>query len=409
MDNVILNISIDDIIPNNNHQYDQREIEKLAASIKQLGLLEPITVRPSNDKYELILGNKRYKAATMAGLKTIPAIVKKIDDNKIKDYLNLNNKTIDSQFLSKNMNTNSDVISLSKLSEEYERDELKMNNTQIDNNNIVQTPNNNQPAFGGRFFPSLEDEPTNMSFSDPISEPQQNNNFIDLTDINTESQQPVGQVAVMSTPTNNGNQILESIPQPPISTPFVENQSMPQMPIDNNIINLESLKQNNELITPSMNIDNNFQEVTNDFQPDLSQPINTFQMEQPVINPAMEPQGVQVQQSIEPQYNNQFNQTEVVTPMQPIMDSPIIEPMINQQIVENPMSNPVISQPIAPQQPVVEPIQSIIPEQPVQKDILPVINAIKSTTVSLESFGYTIRITDEDLPTSYKITIEVNK
>ena len=45
MDNVIQNIKIDDIIPNNNHKYDKREIGELSASIKQLGLLEPITVR----------------------------------------------------------------------------------------------------------------------------------------------------------------------------------------------------------------------------------------------------------------------------------------------------------------------------------------------------------------------------
>ena len=40
---------------------------------------------------------------------------------------------------------------------------------------------------------------------------------------------------------------------------------------------------------------------------------------------------------------------------------------------------------------------------------MPVINTLKAVGINLENFGYTIRITDEDLPTSYKITIEVDK
>ena len=155
MNNVIQNINIKDIVPNNNHhQYSNVEIEKLVSSIKKHGILEPITVRPKENKYELILGNKRYEAAIIAGLKTIPAIIKNIDDNEVKEYFSIEGDSLilNTPSILKSNQKNLDVINLSRLNEDYERDELKMNNNQFNNNSnqII----NNEPTFGGRFFPS---------------------------------------------------------------------------------------------------------------------------------------------------------------------------------------------------------------------------------------------------------------
>ena len=88
----------------------------------------------------------------------------------------------------------------------------------------------------------------------------------------------------------------------------------------------------------------------------------------------------------------------------------------NQGIPTNTTEPQMFQQPV---QQVVEPTQQVMPEINVQqpivenpvspKDVLPVINTLKAVGINLENFGYTIRITDEDLPTSYKITIEVEK
>ena len=68
MENVIQNILLEDIVPNNyKEQYNMNEIEELATSIKIHGVLEPIIVRPKDNKYELIIGNKRYHASIIAG------------------------------------------------------------------------------------------------------------------------------------------------------------------------------------------------------------------------------------------------------------------------------------------------------------------------------------------------------
>lgn len=61
--------------------FDQQALEELSASIKTLGLIQPITVREvSSGKYQIISGERRFRATKMAGLATIPAYVRSTDD-----------------------------------------------------------------------------------------------------------------------------------------------------------------------------------------------------------------------------------------------------------------------------------------------------------------------------------------
>ena len=77
-------IPIEDIIPNRFQpriNFDEKALNELAESIKQHGIIQPLVLRPLGDKYEIIAGERRYKAATIAGLSTVPGIVTEMDDN----------------------------------------------------------------------------------------------------------------------------------------------------------------------------------------------------------------------------------------------------------------------------------------------------------------------------------------
>lgn len=77
------NISPKIIKPNPNQprqQVDQEALEELVASISKHGLIQPIVVQAKGDEYELIAGERRWRAAREAGLKTIPALVRRADD-----------------------------------------------------------------------------------------------------------------------------------------------------------------------------------------------------------------------------------------------------------------------------------------------------------------------------------------
>lgn len=87
-------INVDDILPNRFQpriHFDEKELNELASSILKYGIIQPIVLRKINDKYEIIAGERRYKAACLAGLKTIPAIINNTDDNTSAEIALLEN------------------------------------------------------------------------------------------------------------------------------------------------------------------------------------------------------------------------------------------------------------------------------------------------------------------------------
>jgi ParB family chromosome partitioning protein len=63
--------------------FNDKSLKELAASIKENDVLEPIIVRPNNNGYQIVAGERRYRASKMAGKVTIPAVVREIADADI--------------------------------------------------------------------------------------------------------------------------------------------------------------------------------------------------------------------------------------------------------------------------------------------------------------------------------------
>lgn len=88
---VVENIDIKLIRPNSANprkQFDQEALEELAESIKLYGIIQPIVLVKKDDGYEIVAGERRYRAAKLAKLKEVPAIVKDLDD-KSKDMISM--------------------------------------------------------------------------------------------------------------------------------------------------------------------------------------------------------------------------------------------------------------------------------------------------------------------------------
>lgn len=60
--------------------FDQEKLQELAQSIAEFGLLEPVILRKKGDVYQLVAGERRVRASRLAGLKTIPALLRDYDD-----------------------------------------------------------------------------------------------------------------------------------------------------------------------------------------------------------------------------------------------------------------------------------------------------------------------------------------
>jgi ParB family transcriptional regulator, chromosome partitioning protein len=63
-------------------RFDEEGLGALADSIREVGLLQPVLVRPAGDGYELVAGERRWRAARRAGLQVIPAIVRQTEDRR---------------------------------------------------------------------------------------------------------------------------------------------------------------------------------------------------------------------------------------------------------------------------------------------------------------------------------------
>ena len=498
LDNVVQNINISTIIPPKEQLVLDNDVQKLIDSIRENGISEPLLLRPKNNKYEIIIGNKRYEIARILGLKTVPALVKEIDDEVVQQYKminsfdkknkvpkntkkdknnqsgkfinipnisnnqsqKINSKTnefvqnLDNNEYSNNLNMSnfssqqientydrinretkkSDIINLSELNKEYEREDLKMNNNQINNipnNNMGMNPqnmgmnpqNNNQvpqePTFGGRFFPSLEDEPTNMNMGGINPQTQANNNLIDLTDMgseNTVPSQALNQNIVNNQPVDNNSQ-------------FNIRQSQEQLnPIPgptavDNIISIDNLQNNNQLVEPqtiqpeSQNIPPVYnqpqsQEIPNMMQSELNSVISSVP-EQSVILP-------QQQNTNYPQ--NQYDMSQNISPSEVSLKQEVPQQPIETAIPENiPIQNDFSQQPqmselinnstsTSPVQPEINSNPSMnIQVNSNQKDLSPVLNTLKNLAINLEAFGYKLNISEENLENSVKLVVEIEK
>ena len=81
----VLYIDINDIRPNSaqpRHNFDEEKLAELASSIKTNGVIQPLIVRESTNGYELVAGERRWRASRMAGLKTVPCIIRNFDDRQ---------------------------------------------------------------------------------------------------------------------------------------------------------------------------------------------------------------------------------------------------------------------------------------------------------------------------------------
>ncbi|MFW6237605.1 MAG: nucleoid occlusion protein [Halanaerobiales bacterium] len=83
-DEVVL-VAIDEIKPNSyqpRKEFDTEAIRELAESIKNFGVIQPLTVRPKGDKYELIAGERRLRASKYLGLDEVPVIIRDLSDQE---------------------------------------------------------------------------------------------------------------------------------------------------------------------------------------------------------------------------------------------------------------------------------------------------------------------------------------
>ncbi|AXU11107.1 ParB/RepB/Spo0J family partition protein [Parvimonas micra] len=93
--------------------FDDDSLEELANSIKADGVIQPIVVRKVGDKYEIIAGERRFRASKLVGLEKVPIVVKNVSDRKARELALVEN------IQREDLNPIEEAISLKTLMEEY--------------------------------------------------------------------------------------------------------------------------------------------------------------------------------------------------------------------------------------------------------------------------------------------------
>ena len=95
MDNEeVLDVQIDLIQPGHQQPrttFDQAKLDELAQSIRASGIIQPLLLRRRGGMFELVAGERRWRAAQIAGLRTVPAIVRDIPDEKLLELALIEN------------------------------------------------------------------------------------------------------------------------------------------------------------------------------------------------------------------------------------------------------------------------------------------------------------------------------
>lgn len=82
----IVEVAIEDIYPNPTQPrtyFDEKALNELAQSIRNLGVIQPITLRKDGEKFEIISGERRFRASKIAGLTSIPAYIRLVNDQEL--------------------------------------------------------------------------------------------------------------------------------------------------------------------------------------------------------------------------------------------------------------------------------------------------------------------------------------
>ena len=94
-------------------RFSEKELQELADSIKQFGVLQPLLVKKNGDYYEIIAGERRWRAAKLAGLKEVPVVVREYTEKEIVEIALIEN------IQRENLNPIEEALAYSRLMTEF--------------------------------------------------------------------------------------------------------------------------------------------------------------------------------------------------------------------------------------------------------------------------------------------------
>ena len=414
----VFEININDIMPNRfqpREIFDEQALNELSLSIKEHGVIQPIIVRKIGDKYEIIAGERRFRASQLAGKQTIPALIRDIDDKEAakiallenlqrsdltpieeaKTYqtiLKLDNITQEelAANLGKSQSTVANKLRLLNLAEEVQTALLNKQISERHARSLLNVPNLeeqkkllNQVIINRLTVRQLDEEIMSLTGKKPVEEPKEEIKQPEVsltTNLENKETDSLQQATPVTIPTPNEQTVSTMKPNQP--TPAEEVQQAPKNIFD--MLREQSLQPENKI------------------SPEEPQPI-------PVpSNPTISNENVNQQAPISIPVINTTTPENTKQPTTPVVNTVGIQ---NEQV----SSIPEINKQETANSP--QPISENIETQPKQEetnynqvyDLRFAINNVRQAVQNTEKFGFNIDVQEFDLDNVYQIIIKIDK
>lgn len=150
----VINVNIENIVPNPNQPrkvFNEEAIDNLANSIRQFGIINPIIVRPINGKYEIVAGERRYRAAKKLNFQEVPVIIKKIDDSELPEISLIENLIRENLTPIEEANAYKEILNTTNLKESELASKIGSSQAAISNKlRLLSLPKEVQKALNNR-------------------------------------------------------------------------------------------------------------------------------------------------------------------------------------------------------------------------------------------------------------------
>ena len=412
MENAILNVSIDLIIPNRFQPrlvFDEKALNELADSIKEHGIIEPIIVRQLNDKYEIIAGERRYKAACIAGLTIVTVIVRNLSDYKSAQVAVIENVQ------RRNLNPMEEAKSYKRILDQG----LK---TQEE---LAKEIGVSQSTIANKLRLLSLAEPVKQALSENKISERHARALLKLSSLDKQEEMLNKVINERLTVKDLDDEISN------LNSPISPNLSfkIPEVPNISDSLDLFNVKFPEEPLS--------------DQEPEFVNPVIEPKEEQPITEPKIEtvPKEETIEVNLDPEIKEiqEIEEEQVPTKPQPdnstnIFDIPTIgkEPKPDYPSLEDLQTNmdlgiesdilvpeqpeePIVEEKAEPKLEVTEPI--VVPETPVEppkpriipKDLNSVKKAISDLNKEIKEAGFNIEFEDYDFSDLYQAIIKINK
>ncbi len=422
----VVYLYLDDIIPNRfqpREVFDDQALKELAVSIKEHGVIQPIIVRKVENKYEIIAGERRYKASTMAGLTKIPAIVKNLDDkesSKVALIENLQRKDLSPI---EEARTYQKILELEdSMTQEQLAATLGKTQSSVSNKlRLLELPEEIQDALlkdkiserHARSLLSVEDKNEQIKLMDKVIAEKMTVRDLDKEiKIMKEGTQAADQIVpqeTLETNTINDSQTNTNISVPEInlikqqSTPVDETTAPNNEKINNNIQEDVSTPTNG----PQLATFNNITSVDIDKIRENSTDIGNIARPGIVANGATNNTENSIEQNKEefnfvPSFGSVADTSNNVVEVTSPQETSGFAKFFSDNTSQSQIGNDTIASSIATSEIAVP---SVMPE----KDVTQAVTKLKDSIKNLQNDGYNVIFEEVDNPSDYKITIQINK